>query len=87
MAKNLRAKLPDGDTLTVFDVNTASVDRFVKEAEPANVQVGKNPREVAEKAVCVHEPVVSIAYRAKLFHQCSTLGIRALFEISLVIKA
>jgi hypothetical protein len=37
--------------MTVFDVNTAAVERFVKEAEPANVRVGKSPRDVVEASV------------------------------------
>ena len=60
MAKNLRAKIPEGDTLTVFDVNKAALDRFVKEAEPANVTVAKAPREVVENSVRLpHIPTLS----------------------------
>lgn len=51
MAKNLRAKIPEGDSLTIFDVNSSMVEKFVKEVEPAKVNVAKGPREVAEKAV------------------------------------
>jgi hypothetical protein len=51
MAKNLRAKIPEGDTLTIFDVNAASLEQFTQEATPAGVVVAKTPREVAEKAV------------------------------------
>lgn len=51
MAKNLRAKIPEGDSLTVFDVNAATLERFVKEAQPGNVTVAKAPREVVENAV------------------------------------
>jgi hypothetical protein len=51
MAKNLRAKIPEGDSMTVFDVNAAAVERFVKEAEPAKVRVGKSPRDVVEASV------------------------------------
>lgn len=51
MAKNLRAKIPEGDTLTIFDVNKAAVERFVKEAEPANVKVAQAPRDVVEASV------------------------------------
>jgi len=50
MAKNLRAKSPEGDTLTIFDVNTASLEKFSQEATPNGVAIAKNPREVAEKA-------------------------------------
>ena len=51
MAKNLRAKIPEGDTLTIFDVNSASLEKFSQEATPSGVVVAKSPREVAEKAV------------------------------------
>jgi len=51
MAQNLRAKIPKGDTMTVFDVNSASLEKFAKEAQPASVQIAKTPREVAEKSV------------------------------------
>jgi len=50
MAKNLRAKIPEGDTLTIFDLNSASVEKFSQEATPSGVVVAKSPREVAEKA-------------------------------------
>jgi hypothetical protein len=51
MAKNLRAKIPEGDTLTIFDVNSASSEKLVKEAVPANIQIAKGPRDVAQGAV------------------------------------
>lgn len=51
MAKNLRAKIPEGDTLSIFDVNKETVERFVKEVEPAKVTVAKAPRDVVEHAV------------------------------------
>jgi 3-hydroxyisobutyrate/3-hydroxypropionate dehydrogenase len=60
MAQNLRAKIPEGDTLTVFDVNSASLDRFVKEAESSNVTVAKAPREVVEKSVSIPPPTSSV---------------------------
>ncbi|EXJ84683.1 3-hydroxyisobutyrate dehydrogenase [Capronia epimyces CBS 606.96] len=50
MAKNLRAKIPEGDTLTVFDVNSASLEQFAQEATPAGVILAKTPREVVENA-------------------------------------
>lgn len=53
MAKNLRAKIPAGDTLFVHDVNTAATKQFLEE-HPQGVQVAKNVREVAEKAVRLH---------------------------------
>ena len=56
MAKNLRAKIPEGDTLTVFDVNKDTLDRFVQEATPGNVVVAKAPREVVENSVRLPYP-------------------------------
>lgn len=53
MAKNLRAKIPESDTLTVFDVNAASLEKFSQEATPAGVVIAKSPREVVENAVSV----------------------------------
>ncbi|OAL33812.1 hypothetical protein AYO20_06988 [Fonsecaea nubica] len=50
MAKNLRAKIPEGDTMTVFDVNTAALERFSQEATPTGVSVAKNPRELVENS-------------------------------------
>lgn len=50
MAKNLRAKIPAEDTLFVHDVNTTATKQFLEE-HPQGVQVAKNVREVAEKAV------------------------------------
>jgi 3-hydroxyisobutyrate/3-hydroxypropionate dehydrogenase len=55
MAKNLRAKLPESDTLTIFDVNATSVEKFAQEATPGGIVIAKNPREVAEKSVSLHE--------------------------------
>lgn len=51
MAKNLRAKIPEGDSLTVFDVSQATLERFSVEATPAGVVIAKSPREVVENAV------------------------------------
>lgn len=50
MAKNLRAKIPEEDTLTVFDVNTASTKRLTEESD-AKIHVASSPKEVAEMSV------------------------------------
>ena len=50
MAKNLRAKIPEEDTMTVFDVNTAATQRLTEEAD-AKVHVASSPKEVAEMSV------------------------------------
>ena len=58
MAKNLRTKIPNGDTLFICDSNADVTAKFVKEASAAaeskelQVKVSKDPREVAEKCVC-----------------------------------
>jgi hypothetical protein len=52
MAKNLRAKIPKEDKLTVFDVNAASTKRLIEESE-AKVHVVTSPKEVADMSVCV----------------------------------
>lgn len=51
MAKNLRTKIPDSDTMYIHDVNTAALDSFVKEV--GKVTIAKNVREVAENTVCL----------------------------------
>lgn len=59
MAKNLRAKIPDSDTLVVCDVNKEATQRFVDEVGVAasgtgkglGVEIAKNSRECAEKSV------------------------------------
>lgn len=55
MAKNLRAKIPEGDTLTVFDVNTASTEKLKSESGSSKLEIAKSPKEVAEKSVSLHK--------------------------------
>lgn len=54
MAKNLRAKLPAEDTLFIQDVNAAATKQFLGE-HSQGVRIADNVREVAEKAVCLHD--------------------------------
>lgn len=49
MAKNLRTKIEDSDTLTVYDVNPGATKKLQEEA--GKIDVAQNVREVAEKAV------------------------------------
>lgn len=49
MAKNLRARIPESDTLTVFDVNSGSMDKL--KSESGNIQLAKSPKEVAQQSV------------------------------------
>ena len=50
MAKNLRAKMPEGDALVVNDQNPGTTAKFVEEVGEG-VEVAKSVREVAEKSV------------------------------------
>lgn len=65
MAQNLRAKIPDGDTLIVHDQNSEVVDKFKKEVgiaaagtgtgeKGSGIEVADSPREIAEKSVCTN---------------------------------
>ena len=62
MAKNLRAKIPQSDTLIIRDVNEAASKRFVEETQTIaqenglapdamKVLVAQSPRELAEQSV------------------------------------
>ena len=56
MAKNLRNKIADGDTMVVHDRNVEATRQFVEEVgtKGVDVQVVGTPREVAEKCVSRH---------------------------------
>lgn len=49
MAKNLRTKISQTDTMLIHDVNPAVTESFAKEI--GNVEVAKSVREVAENTV------------------------------------
>lgn len=49
MARNLRNKLPESDTMVIHDVNPAVTEQFVKEV--GRVSIAENVRELAEKSV------------------------------------
>nr|OQO18381.1 hypothetical protein B0A51_13181 [Rachicladosporium sp. CCFEE 5018] len=51
MAKNLRTKIPESDTMIIHDVNEASTAKFAEEV--GNVTIAKNVREVAEKSTTI----------------------------------
>lgn len=61
MAKNLRAKIPPSDLLTVYDVNTSATKQFAEElgivasntdapGKGTGIHLANDPREVAEKS-------------------------------------
>lgn len=49
MAKNLRAKIAESDTMLIHDVNPAVTKKFAEEV--GKVSIAENVREVAEKTV------------------------------------
>lgn len=62
MAKNLRAKIPETDTLIIYDTNSKATEKFVEEVGIATsstnapgkgtgIHVAEDPREVAQKSV------------------------------------
>ena len=51
MAKNLRDKIPQEDSIVIHDVNTAVTINFVNEFPGQSVVVAKSAREVAERCV------------------------------------
>ena len=62
MAKNLRARIPTSDLLTVYDVNSSATKQFAQEvgvaasstdapAKGTGIHIAQGPREVVEKSV------------------------------------
>ena len=52
MAKNLRANIPNDDTLAVYDTNHAATQQFVDELPDAKTtSIADSPRHVAEQSV------------------------------------
>jgi hypothetical protein len=67
MAKNLRAKIPETDTLIICDTNPKAMEKFVEEVGIATsstnapgkrtgIHIAENPREVARKSVGLSHP-------------------------------
>lgn len=71
MAQNLRAKIPEADTLTVFDVNKSSLEKFQKEAVPSNVVIAQSPREVVENSVSLHSSFSVQSFAITMMNYCS----------------
>lgn len=62
MARNLRARIPEGDTLVIHDRNTEATSKFIEEVgieatsvgtdrKGPGIEVVNTPRELAEKSV------------------------------------
>lgn len=58
MARNLQAKLPNSDTMKVYDINEANLQRFANDTKAlssgAAVQAVANVREAAEDSVRIY---------------------------------
>lgn len=54
MARNLRSKIAQSDTMCIHDVNPAVCEQFEKEV--GNVKVVQSVREIAENSVCAPHP-------------------------------
>jgi hypothetical protein len=66
MAKNLREKIPKGDTLFIQDVNSSATTKFVEELADYTIVVAKSAREVAENAVSSHLPSYSSKFNDEI---------------------
>lgn len=73
MARNLRAKIPETDTLVIHDRNAEAATKFLQEAgisassmgaegKKINIEIASTPRGVAEKSVRPSRHVVSSSY-------------------------
>lgn len=51
MARNLRSKIPEEDTLVICDANPDTAEKFRVEGKGKKIEVATGPREVAEKSV------------------------------------
>ena len=80
MAKNLRAKMPEEDTLLIHDRDTAATTKFLQEIATSSADKGlrvemlASPREVAERSVSTHlpplpNPSVSLLKMMSMFYQ------------------
>jgi len=75
MARNLQAKLASSDTLHIYDINTASAEKFVAETKAlsggASVKVASTVREAAENSVRLFPllPLYICVYMMSLFQR------------------
>ncbi|MCJ1481550.1 hypothetical protein MMC06_001709 [Schaereria dolodes] len=70
MAKNLRNKIADGDTMVVHDRNVEATRQFVEEVgtKGVDVQVVGTPREVAEKCTTIITVLPDSSHVNNVFH-------------------
>lgn len=63
MAKNLQAKLPHGDTIRLFDINTAAMEKLAQEMKArqpggAAVELAQDAAQASREAVRTQIPLV-----------------------------
>ncbi|KAK2748006.1 hypothetical protein FQN57_001597 [Myotisia sp. PD_48] len=68
MARNLRSKIPDSDTLIICDSNPETTQKFVAEGKGKKIEVASGPREVAEKAETVVTSLPEPQHVKSVFH-------------------
>ncbi|KAJ9355115.1 putative dehydrogenase [Paecilomyces variotii] len=73
MAKNLRSKIPAGDTLVIRDIDSDVMKKFVDEVgasskERLSVEVAGNAREVAEKSEVIITSLPEPSHVKDVFH-------------------
>ncbi|KMO99862.1 3-hydroxyisobutyrate dehydrogenase [Coccidioides immitis RMSCC 2394] len=68
MAKNLRAKIPESDTLLICDSNPDATKRFTAEQSGKRIEVASSPRELAGRS----DGLPKLATE-RLFIDCSTI--------------
>lgn len=67
MARNLRAKIPESDTLVVCDANASVAQKFVAEAT-GKVEVASNARQVAEESETIVTSLPEPQHVKGVFH-------------------
>lgn len=67
MAKNLRTKIPAGDTMIIHDVNPTILEQF--QAEHQGVRIAKDVREVSETADTIITVLPEPHHVQNVFHQ------------------
>ncbi|KAI9732342.1 MAG: hypothetical protein M1834_001549 [Cirrosporium novae-zelandiae] len=79
MAKNLRAKIPESDSLIIYDTNVNTTDKFVKEAgvttsnhgvsfKGTRIEIASGCREVAERSDTIITVLPEPSHVKSVFH-------------------
>ena len=64
MAKNLRSRIPESDTLIINDAVKAATTKFLDENNGTDTEAVGSPREVAKRAVSL--PILQQPYRSSI---------------------